>query len=63
MSIVYEATCAECGTELTVTSVELDSSYDLCIKLAPCEECLEAAKSEGHEEGRELGYQQAKDEE
>ena len=53
MSIVYEALCDECGSSLNVAHVSLDSGDDLCIKISPCEPCLEERRNEGFEQGKE----------
>lgn len=70
MPVVYEATCEECGEELEVTAVSLDSGDDLCINIAPCRTCIEeevneaistsfdAGKEEGCAEGHLKGYAQ-----
>ncbi len=47
MSVIFEAKCDKCGQDLTVSSLTLDRDGDLCIEVAPCEDCLAEAKQEG----------------
>ena len=46
MSVIYDAKCGTCSQDLDVT-VRLDRDGDLCIEVAPCENCLAEAKQEG----------------
>ncbi len=47
MSVIFEAKCNKCDEDLDVNSVKLDREDDLCIEVAPCENCLAEAKQEG----------------
>ncbi len=51
MSVIFEATCNKCGKNLNVGSAHLNRDDDLCIEVAPCENCLAEAKQEGKDEG------------
>ena len=53
MSIVYSATCTDCGSELEVRKTLLDSGGDLCITIIPCEKCLDVAREEARQEAKE----------
>jgi len=53
MSVIYSAHCADCGSELEVSRVKLDSGDDLCIEIIPCEKCIEVAVEEARQEFKE----------
>lgn len=50
MPIPYETTCSSCGEELSITSRTSYPDGDVCIKVAPCETCMEAAKQQARQE-------------
>ena len=53
MSIIYSATCTDCGSELEVRKTLLDSGGDLCITIIPCEKCIEVAVEDARQEFKE----------
>jgi hypothetical protein len=55
MSIIYEATCSECGRELEVKSCRLDAGDDLIIEIVPCEDCISEAETVSYESGKADG--------
>ena len=52
MPVVYNITCADCGSELIITSLELDTWGDLSVKVERCKCCCDEAYNEGEEEGK-----------
>ncbi len=50
MAVIYKARCSECDSELDIGEFRLDSDDDLCVKIVPCPDCMNAARDEGHAE-------------
>lgn len=46
----YSVTCSECGGILDTASVDVDSDYDLIVKIDPCQTCIDDAVEEAKKE-------------
>jgi len=53
MSVIYSAHCTDCGSELEIRKIILDSGDDLCITVIPCKNCIEEAVEEARQEFKE----------
>jgi hypothetical protein len=53
MSVIYSAHCTDCGSELEILKISLDSGDDLCITVIPCEKCIKVAVEEARQEFKE----------
>lgn len=54
MSFIYAIGCTKCNADVE-HAIEMDSGNDIYIMIEPCKDCLEEAKNEGIEEGKEDG--------
>jgi hypothetical protein len=54
MSVIYNATCEECGSDIKLADAELDGDLDLHVKFYPCQSCIDSAVDEKDEEISDL---------
>jgi hypothetical protein len=46
----YSVTCSNCGGTLDCASVDIDSDFDLTVKIDPCDTCITNAIEEAKQE-------------
>ncbi len=53
MSVIFEATCHACNSDLIIQSIELDADDDLRITVSPCQHCVKEALFDEQKVGTE----------
>ena len=56
----YDITCMECRRQVE-TETEVDGDGDMIVRVVPCADCLDTAKTEAHDEGKAEGLAEAED--
>lgn len=55
MSLIYQATCSDCGKDIDLVDWHIAKDGDVTVKVEPCQDCIETEKAKSFEEGKKEG--------